>query len=505
MVNVVMLVTDNQSADSLGCYGNVEHETPRVDRLAREGAQFWRAFCTNGLCSPSRASILTGLMPSQHGVHLAMADDDVLPKAEDYDTTREFRSMPQTLRDHGWATAMIGKWHLGNHRCPGNGFEHWEAFTKGHTTDFYDNLVYADGRTERITDRHIVSYFSDRAVEYIRGRDRDRPFFLQVNYDGPYVLPPTVVGADRRNPFWERFAGRSFRPFPPVDERLVAMLAVPFDFDLDPAEEYTLASAFNNMWWAVRCHNDPVTRANIAAQNALVDHEIGRVVDAVDEEGLTGDTLVIVTTDQGNPYGQHGLWGHPIWTDPPFMHDVTFRVPLVVRRPGTVTEGRLVDRIVSHVDLLPTVLDHVGLGHLDLSPSPGRSLEPLLAGGDLDHPAERAFFENETARAVRTPTHLYTEHLSGTGAPELYDLVADPEQWCNVAAEPAFESVVRSLAGELETFFSTYVDPRYDLWNGGRSQGFVSRYLLFKERYGPDWDMTMEVGPAFADRSGEQG
>jgi len=505
MVNVVMLVTDNQSADSLGCYGNVEHETPRVDRLAREGAQFWRAFCTNGLCSPSRASILTGLMPSQHGVHLAMADDDVLPKAEDYDTTREFRSMPQTLRDHGWATAMIGKWHLGNHRCPGNGFEHWEAFTKGHTTDFYDNLVYADGRTERITDRHIVSYFSDRAVEYIRGRDRDRPFFLQVNYDGPYVLPPTVVGADRRNPFWERFAGRSFRPFPPVDERLVAMLAVPFDFDLDPAEEYTLASAFNNMWWAVRCHNDPVTRANIAAQNALVDHEIGRVVDAVDEEGLTGDTLVIVTTDQGNPYGQHGLWGHPIWTDPPFMHDVTFRVPLVVRRPGTVTEGRLVDRIVSHVDLLPTVLDHVGLGHLDLSPSPGRSLEPLLAGGDLDHPAERAFFENETARSVRTPTHLYTEHLSGTGAPELYDLVADPEQWCNVAAEPAFESVVRSLAGELETFFSTYVDPRYDLWNGGRSQGFVSRYLLFKERYGPDWDMTMEVGPAFADRSGEQG
>jgi arylsulfatase A-like enzyme len=444
-------------------------------------------------------------MPSQHGVHLAMADDDVLPKAEDYDTTREFRSMPQTLRDHGWATAMIGKWHLGNHRCPGNGFEHWEAFTKGHTTDFYDNLVYADGRTERITDRHIVSYFSDRAVEYIRGRDRDRPFFLQVNYDGPYVLPPTVVGADRRNPFWERFAGRSFRPFPPVDERLVAMLAVPFDFDLDPAEEYTLASAFNNMWWAVRCHNDPVTRANIAAQNALVDHEIGRVVDAVDEEGLTGDTLVIVTTDQGNPYGQHGLWGHPIWTDPPFMHDVTFRVPLVVRRPGTVTEGRLVDRIVSHVDLLPTVLDHVGLGHLDLSPSPGRSLEPLLAGGDLDHPAERAFFENETARAVRTPTHLYTEHLSGTGAPELYDLVADPEQWCNVAAEPAFESVVRSLAGELETFFSTYVDPRYDLWNGGRSQGFVSRYLLFKERYGPDWDMTMEVGPAFADRSGERG
>ena len=501
MVNVVLLVTDNQSADSLGCYGNTDHETPNLDRLARSGAQFWRAFCTNGLCSPARASILTGLMPSQHGVHLAMADDDVLPKPDDYDTTREFRSMAQTLRDHGWATGMVGKWHLGNHRCPGNGFDHWVALTKGHTTDFYDNHVHREGRTEHVTGQHIVSYFSDRAIEFVRDRDRSRPFFLQVNYDGPYVLPPTVVGADTRNPFWERFAGRSFRPFPAVDERLVAALAVPFDFDLDPDEEYTLASAFNNVWWAVRSHNDPATRANIAAQNALVDHEIGRVVDVLDEEGLTEETLVIVTTDQGNPYGQHGLWGHPIWTDPPYMHDVTFRVPLIVRRPGTVVGGRLVDRIVSHVDLLPTVLDHVGLGHLDLGASPGRSLEPLLAGGDLSDPVDRAYFENETARSVRTPTYLYTEHLSGTGAPELYDLVEDPEQWCNVAAEPRYAEVTRELAADVHRFFETYSDPRYDLWNGGRSQGLVSRYVLFKERYGPEWDMTMEVGPAFSDLS----
>ncbi len=501
MVNVVMLVTDNQSADSLGCYGNTEHETPRIDRLAREGVQFWRAFCTNGLCSPSRASLLTGLMPSQHGVHLAMADDDVLPKPDDYDTTREFRSMAQSLRDHGWATAMVGKWHLGNHRCPGNGFDHWVAFTKGHTTDFYDNTVFRDGRTEHITGQHIVSYFSDQAIDYVRNRDRDRPFFLQVNYDGPYVLPPTVVGADERNPFWERFVGRTFQPFPAVDERLVAMLAVPFDFDLDPAEEYTLASAFNNMWWAVRSHNDPLTRANIAAQNALVDHEIGRVIDAIDDEGLAEDTLVIVTTDQGNPYGQHGLWGHPIWTDPPFMHDVTFRVPLVMRRPGTVTAGRLVDRIVSHVDVLPTVLDHVGLDHLDVPNSPGRSLEPLLAGGDLDEPAERAFFENETARSVRTPTHLYTEYLSGTGDPVLYDLVDDPGQWHDVAGDPANAATVSSLAAELAQFFARYSDPRYDLWNGGHSQGFVSRYLVFKERYGPEWDITLEVGPAFTDQA----
>ncbi len=495
--NVVMLVTDNQSADSLGCYGNVEHETPRIDRLAREGVQFLRAFCTNGLCSPSRASILTGLMPSQHGVHMAMADDDVLPKADDYDVTREFRSMAQTLRDHGWSTAMVGKWHLGNHRCPGNGFDHWVALTKGHTTDFHDNEVFRGGAVEHVRGQHIVEYFSDRAIDVIRGRDADRPFFLQVNYDGPYVLPPTVVGPDRRNPFYERFEHQSFRPFPPVDDRLIRSLAVPFDFDLDPGEEYTLSSAFNNVWWTVRVHNDQATRANVAAQNALVDHEIGRVIDALEDEGLTGDTLVIVTTDQGNPYGQRGLWGHPVWTDPPYMHDVSFRVPLVVRRPGVVPAQGVVDRIVSYVDLLPTVLDHVGLGDVDVANSPGRSLGGFLGGDGPTAGFDAAYFENETARSIRTPEYLYTSHLEGTGDPELYDLIEDPEQWHDVAADPRRADVVAALDTRLAEFFQRSSDPRYDLWNGGSCQGLVSRYLTFKERYGSDWDMTMVLGPPF--------
>ena len=496
--NVVMLVTDNQSADSLGCYGNLEHETPRIDRLSREGALFLRAFCTNGLCSPTRASMLTGLMPSQHGVHIAMPDDDVLPKPADYDVTREFRTLPYTLAEHGYATAMVGKWHLGNFRHVGHGFEHWVAFPKGHTTDFYDNDVFVNGTIERVTDQHIVEHFSDRAIDFITRRDRTRPFFLQVNYDGPYVLPPTVVGADERNPFYERFARRSFRPFPPVDDRLIRSLAAPFDFDLDPNEEYTLASAFNNVWWTVRMHNDQATRANIAAQNALVDHAIGRVIDALDDEGLTEDTLVIVTTDQGNPYGQRGLWGHPQWTDPPFIHDVTFRVPLIVRRPGTIPALRVVDRVVSHYDVFPTVLDHVGITDVAISGSPGRSFGAALRGEPLEAWEDAAFFEAETARAIRTPEFLYVKHLEGTGDPELYDLVADPEQWANVAGDANRAPVVADLDARLESFFARHVDARYDLWNGGTGQAMVSRYLLFKERYGRDWNVTMEVGPPFA-------
>ncbi|MCZ7525635.1 MAG: sulfatase-like hydrolase/transferase [Acidimicrobiia bacterium] len=498
--NVLMIVTDNQSADSLGCYGNVEHETPHTDRMAREGTLFLRAFCTSATCSPTRASILTGLMPSQHGVHLALPDN--LPQADDYDVTREFRTLPATLAARGWQTGMVGKWHLGNPRRPGHGFEHWVAFAKGHTTDFYDNVVLREGREHRVRGTHIVDHLTDEAVAFLRDRDRRRPFFLQVNYDGPYVLPPTVVGPDPRNRFYQRFAGRTFRPFPPVDPAIIASLILPFDFDLDPAEEYTLESAVNNAWWTVRMHNDQATRANIAAQNALVDDGVGRILAALDEEGLAGDTLVLLTTDQGNPYGQRGLWGHPVWTDPPFMHDVTFRVPLIVRQPGTVTANRVTDTMVSHVDLFPTILDRLGIDDVEVGSSPGRSFAPLLVGEPLPGWAEEVYFEAETARTVRTPTHRFTKQLDGTGPDELFDLVADPEQWDNVAGRPEHEAVVGELGGRIDRFWDRYADPRYDLWRGGTAQAMVSRYLVFKGRYGEGWDVTTELGPRFTEAPG---
>jgi len=497
--NVLMIVTDNQSADSLGCYGNVEHETPHIDRLARDGALLTRAFCSSGLCSPTRATILTGLMPSQHGVHIAMPDDDVFPKPPGYDVTREFRTLPSTLRARGYATGMVGKWHLGDFRQPGHGFDHWVAFTKGHTTDFYDNAVYSDGEVRRVVGEHIVDHFTGRAIQYLDDRDTTRPFFLQVNYDGPYVLPPTVVGADERNPFYERFARRSFAPFPPVDARLIKSLAAPFDFDLDPGEEYTLASAFNNAWWTVRIHNDQATRANIAAQNALVDAAVGRLLAAVDAHSLRDDTIVIFTTDQGNPYGQHGLWGHPQWTDPPFVHDVTFRVPMLVRHPGSVDRSQTCDRVVSHYDLFPTVLELCGIDGVTIAGSPGRSFAGLLRPDADSEWRDEAYFEAETARAVRTPEHLFVAHLEGTGEPELYDLVADPEQWTNVATEPACRATVQDLRSRIDAFWSRFVDRRYDLWNGGTGQAMVSRYLLFKQRYGPSWEVTTDVGPPFED------
>ena len=493
--NVLLIVTDNQSPDSLGCYGNDEHDTPHIDQLARDGMRFLNAFCTNGLCSPARASLLTGLMPSQHGVHLAMPDDDVVPKPPDYDTTREFESIPAMLQRNGYQTAMVGKWHLGNNAHPGHGFDRWVALSKGHTTDFYDNVVYDEGTTERVTGTHIVDHFTNRAVEILGAltSGEDRPWFVQVNYDGPYVLPPTVVGPDARNPHYERFEHASFRPFPPVDERLIRSLAMPFDFDLDPAEEYTLASAFNNIWWAVRSHNDQATRANIAAQNALVDAAVGRLIEFVDSNARN-DTLVVFTTDQSNPYGQRGLWGHPVWTDPPFMHDVTFRVPLLVRWPGTVPANRTTDSLVSHYDILPTVAQMIGVDH-GAANSPGLDLTSLLTGHAAAAAHDAVFFENETARSIRTHEWLFTQFFADTGTPELFDLVHDPGQWHDVSDRRP--EVCQALAAQSDAFWQHHSDPRYDLWNGGTAQAMVAKYLVFKEQYGAEWEPTLEVGSAF--------
>lgn len=282
---------------------------------------------------------------------------------------------------------------------------------------------------------------------------------------------------------------------------------MPFDEDLDPNEEYTFASAVNNVWWAVRSHNDPVTRANVAAENALVDAAVGRLVDHLDQTGRAHDTLVLLTTDQGNPYGQHGLWGHPVWTDPPFMHDVTFRVPLIARQPSTVAANRTCDALVSHYDVFPTILDHVGVDPIAIPDSPGRSFAGVFTGNaggngvaELDRdPLGRTpavYFEVETARSVRTHTHRYTRHLDGCGDDELIDLVADPDQTSNVAGEPANEAIERELAERIDIFWSRYADPRYDLWAGGTAQAMVSRYRTFAERY-PGWDVTTDVGPPF--------
>ncbi|MCY3972432.1 MAG: sulfatase-like hydrolase/transferase [Acidobacteria bacterium] len=493
--NILFILTDNQPAEALGAYGNREFETPHLDRLAREGMLFTRAFSTNGLCTPSRASILTGLMPSQHGMHAALRN--VLPGyPRDWVAVREFRTLPATLAHRGYRTAMIGKWHLGRYRRPALGYQHWVTFSEGHTTDFYNASIIENGEEYEIHDRHLVEFFTDKAIEYLVTHEGDAPFFLKLNYDAPYFLPPTNMGPDPKNPFYSKYEGRRFTPFPGLRPELLE----PFPLLGDrgrPRDEAWRAYLNGVTLRYGRMHNDPATMLNMAAQNEMVDHHVGRLMAALKEAGMEEDTLVVFSSDQGNLYGQHGLWGHPISTTPTFMVDTTFRIPLIFRHWGAIEPYRRIDMVVSHYDLMSTLLDYAGFGDVEITGSPGRSFAGVLTGDRIADWPDEAYFEHEESRSIRTPLYFYTKRLPAFGENELYDLVSDPKQQENVAGNPKYAETVAHLDRKVTAFFERYSDPRYDLWKGGRPKGIIYRPWLWRELHGDDWNPIVESAAPF--------
>ena len=209
----MFILSDNQAASLLGAYGNDDIKTPHIDRLAAEGIRFDRTYAVNGLCSPTRATLMTGLLPSQHGVHSWLNDHFLEQWPKDWVAVQEFRTLPLTLRNRGYRTAMIGKWHLGQPWEPAIGFETWVTFPLGHTIDFWDNTIVTNDETYTVDDQHIVDHFTDLAVEYIESYDGDEPFYLQLNYDGPYMNPPTNAGP-ARNRYYRDYAGKDLDSFP---------------------------------------------------------------------------------------------------------------------------------------------------------------------------------------------------------------------------------------------------------------------------------------------------
>src|SRR5688572_4947082 len=154
-INLVFILTDNQGAWTLGCYGNKDIKTPHIDRLAAEGVQFTRALSSNPVCSPTRATFLTGLIPSQHGVH-SFLDPKFMMGPEAYNTLREFTSLGEVLAESGYVCGLSGKWHLGANLTPNEGFSYWITKPEGHTVEFYDQPVIENGQV-----RYEAGYTTD--------------------------------------------------------------------------------------------------------------------------------------------------------------------------------------------------------------------------------------------------------------------------------------------------------------------------------------------------------
>jgi len=481
--NILFIVADNQPASILSTYGNPDVRTPNIDRLANEGLRFTRAYAVHGMCSPTRATLLTGLLPSQHGVQDWLDDEEMESWPSDWNAIREYRTLPYTLKNRGYRTSLIGKWHLGQPRPPSEWFDYWVTFSLGHTIDFWDNEINDNSSKYQLKGQHSVDFFSDKAVEYLESYDHQKPFFLMVTYNGPYMNPPTNLGP-ARNRHYEDYRDEEFPSFPRNRVNETVLEEIPYP---DPEEWYLNLA---------RMHNDQETMANAASQNSMVDDGVGRLLEALRDNGLAEDTLVIYTSDQGNFFGQHGLWGHTDFSFPASMYETAMNIPLIVAYPGVIEKNQVSDLFIGQYDLMPTILDMAGVD-VEIPNSPGRSFAEHLKGNELRSWGDAVYMDQEATRVIRTDQYSYWKRLKGTGEHELYDMQKDPGQENNLFGNPEYAETALELDRRLSQFFDAWSNPEYDLWRGGTVKGTTESTEVYKSLYGEQWKPESEIRPAF--------
>ena len=440
--NLVLILTDNHGAWTLGCYGNPDIRTPNLDRLASQGMLFTRCLSSNAVCSPTRATLLTGLIPSQHGVHsyLRAGEPQIGPKA--YCTIAEFPTLYSILSQAGYVCGLVGKWHLGDNLRPQPGFSYWITTPHGHTTTFYDAPIIENGEIRK-EPTYLTDFWTEHGVRFIE-QNKDRPFFLYLAYNGPYGLGGTLL-QPARNRHAEYYADKELKSFP---------------------RETPHPWLFNNKDYI----NNIKAMRRYAAEVSGIDDGVGRIMDTLKKHNLDDNTLVVFTGDQGLAGGHSGFWGMGDHTRPLTAYDWTMHVPLIYRHPGRIPAGKKSEVLVSNYDIYPSVLSHLGFkDRIPAKPNlPGRDYASFLAGKQIGWD-NTIFFEFENTRAIRTDAWSYILRFPN-GPNELYDMKKDPGQRTNLVGKAELQNVQRDLARRLDEFFDRYADPRYDLRRGGVSK-----------------------------------
>ena len=432
--NIITIVADDLGVWGLGSYGNHEIRTPHLDQLASTGIRFENFFCTSPVCSPARASLLTGRIPSQHGVH------DWIRRGNQKEDRVEYLAgltgFSDLLSEAGYQCAFSGKWHLGDSSRPQKGYTHWYTHQTGGGT-YYNAPMYQDGEaihepgyvTDRITDKALV--FLEHMVA------GEAPFHLAVHYTAPHSPwvnnhPPELVAAYEDCPFYSCLQEE---PHPWVLKN-----TVPEGVYETPYEH--LKGYF----------------ASVTAMDA----NIGRILSALEQHGILKNSFIFFTSDNGYNCGHHGIWGKGNGTYPLNMYDTSVKVPTLISLPGGESAGTVCEALLSHYDLLPTLMDLVGISLPDAESLPGSSFLPVLRGEKTEARSEVVVFdEYGPVRMIRNHEWKYV-HRYPYGPHELFDLIKDPGERHNLVEEQAYNAVRESLKAQLDTWFLHYVEPDRD-------------------------------------------
>lgn len=447
--NILFILTDDQGAWAMRCAGNGDIHTPNLDRLAGEGTRFDNFFCASPVCSPARASILTGRIPSQHGVHdwIRRGNLDRRDLGE-YASHRYFRdenepvqyldgmtTYTDLLAEHGYHCALSGKWHLGDSIHPQHGFTRWYTIGRGGClyteADMIDEgkLVFQEG--------YVTDLITNRALRYLEELSQeDAPFYLSVHYTAPH------------DPWEEDQHPAEFYDL----YRDCACTATP-DLPIHPRQIGTAPSG-------VGPERLRLLRGYYTAITAM-DAGVGRLLDKLEALGLADDTLVIFNGDNGMNMGHHGIWGKGNGTFPFNMYDTAVKVPFLARWPGHIPAGRVTQSLCSQYDLIQTFNDLLGLNASLPEDLPGSSFASVLLGGEREDGRVVVFDEYGPSRMIRTRRWKYI-HRVPYGPHELYDLEADPEEVHDLAGKPEYAQVEAQLRDELFRWFCRYADPAVD-------------------------------------------
>ncbi|MEM1012615.1 MAG: sulfatase [Planctomycetota bacterium] len=479
--NILYIMADDHAAKAISAYGSrlaSVFQTPNLDRIASEGVRLDNCFCTNAICTPSRATILTGQHSHTNGVRTL---SDPLPTTSD--------TFPQHFQRAGYETALFGKWHLHSEPqgfdryriLPGQGLYKNPFFIDKGEFDWSGDFQPHDTTNGKQRQGYVTDLITDDTIDFLKTRDQDKPFLLFCHhkaphddfeyadrhehlFDGVEIPEPDNLWEDHalrsactrhygtsvsdRNPFRNAIISQS-RPDYPTG---------PLDVSGLDAEGRTKAAYQKYLKDYLRCVK-------------AIDEGVGRILDYLDESGLADDTLVIYTSDQGMFLGEHD------YIDKRWIYDEALQMPWVARLPGEIPAGSTSDALVCNVDFADTLLDYAGL---DAMPgSQGKSFRAVMSGSTCEH-HEAIYYRywmhmthhhNPAHYGIRTKTqkliHFYGLPLDANGALpystppgwEYYDLAADPMEDANRIDDPAAAEEVESLHEQLRALKTELGDP----------------------------------------------
>ena len=449
--NIVLILSDDQGPWAMHCAGTKELVTPNMDRLAREGLFFDSFYCASPVCSPARASLLTGLMPGAHGVIDWLRSGNVdarkfqreglenpyggyADEGEPIAYLEGFTGYTDMLRQNGYRCALSGKWHLGDSVRPQLGFEDWYTIGKGGCYYYHPDIV-ENGRIKVLHGQYVTDLITERALKDIEALcEGSAPFYLSVHYTAPH----SPWEADQHPEKWIRYYDHcSFDEIPDVPDHP----------DMTTGPVYGTPRRRENL------------RGYYAAISAM-DEGIGRILSLLEQKGILDDTLIIFTSDNGMSMGHHGIWGKGNGTFPLNLYEQAVRVPFLMRCPRLIRQsGRIVTDVISAIDLYPTLCELVGAeipAHL-----PGAGFLPVLSGGHSRREEAIVYDEYGPARMIRRGNMKYV-HRYPYGPHELYDLESDPGENENLYGRKEYEQTVLLLRSRLESFFAAQSSPDFD-------------------------------------------